>query len=80
MNLFFMIGLYTLRRNLNAPSAGQILTGEGSGIMQDLLRCALRYDLPTMHAGARPKVENMIRRHNGFFVMFDHHHGIAEVA
>ena len=33
-----------------------------------------------MHAGARADVEHVVRGADGFLVVFDHQHGVAEVA
>ena len=79
-NLPFRIYSDPCRWNLDAPPA---LTGTGrsvSGFMNDGLGRAFRNDAPTVYAGTGPKVDHMIGSHDGFFIMFDHHDGIAKVA
>ena len=46
----------------------------------DVLRRALRNDLPAVLAGAGADVDHVVRRFDGFLVVFDHDHGVAEVA
>ena len=41
---------------------------------------ALRHDLAAVHAGARADVEHRVGGADGFFVVFDDEHGVAEVA
>ncbi len=40
----------------------------------------MRDDLAAARTGARPKIENVIRRANRFFVVLDHDDGIPEIA
>ena len=51
-----------------------------SGWVSISSRRALRDDLAAVHAGARADVEHVVGGANGFLVVFDHQHGVAEVA
>ena len=51
-----------------------------SGWVSISCRRALRDDLAAMHAGARADVEHRVCGANGFLIVFDHQHRIAEVA
>ena len=59
--------------------ARQILPGEGCVLPENLGRFALSHHQPAMNAGPRPHVDNVIGGKNGFLVMLDHQHGVAEV-
>ena len=67
-------------RQRDLRAAGEILAGERIGMGFDFVRRALRDDPAAVHAGARADVEHRVCGANGFLIMFDHQHRIAEVA
>ena len=67
-------------RQRDLRAAGKILAGERIRMCFDVVGRALRDDLAAMHAGARADVEHLVGGANGFFVVFDDQHGVAEVA
>ena len=58
----------------------EVLAGQRMRIAHDVLRRALRDDVPALRPGARSHVENMVRRHHGFRIVLDDHDRIAEIA
>ena len=71
--------LASLLRQRDLQASGKIVTGQRPGVIEDLLRRPLGDHLAAMAAGPRPHVNDMIRLENGFFVMFNHQHGVAEI-
>ena len=59
---------------------GEIFTGQAFGVGNDFCRGALSDDVAAMNTGARADIDNVVGGHNGFFVMLDDNHRIAEVA
>ena len=49
-------------------------------VLDDVVRRALRDDFAAVHAGPGPDVEHVVGGADGFLVVLDHQHGVAEVA
>jgi hypothetical protein len=60
--------------------AGKILAGDGAGVGHHLGGCARGHDVAAVLAGARPQIEQVIRRAHGVFVVLDDEDGVAQVA
>ena len=67
-------------RHFDARSSGKIICGRRVFRAQDFFERALRDELATARTGARPEIENVIRRANRFLVVLDHDDGIPEIA
>ena len=66
--------------DFNRQFTGEIFSGQRLRIAHDIGRRALRDDVAAMDAGAGANVDHVVREANGILVVFDHDHGIAEVA
>ena len=60
--------------------AGQILPGERSRIIHDLLRRPLRDDFAAVNAGAGSDIDDIIRGENRVLVVLDDDDAVAEIA
>ena len=76
----FLVEFAAFRRYFNLQIATQVLGGQTAFRAEDCRRFARCNDLATMHARADPHVDQVIRRSDGFLVMFDHEDGVADVA
>ena len=73
------IGLRALAGGINLLNTGEILTGDRLGCLKELLHAAFGHDAASMNTRARTEVNNVIGATDGFFIVFHHHDGIAEV-
>ena len=64
----------------DALLAGQVLAGQGVGVVQDFLERALRGHLPAVYARAGADIHDVVGGAHGFLVVLDHDQGIAQVA
>jgi hypothetical protein len=55
-------------------AAGEVLSGQRSGVRDDLGRRALRDDPAAVHAGARPEIDDVIGRENRVAIVLDDEH------
>jgi hypothetical protein len=60
--------------------AGQVLAGDTVGIGHDVGGQAFGDHLAAMHAGGRAHVDDIVGVQDGFFIVLDHQHRIAQVA
>ena len=70
----------TRRRDFNALIAAQVGASQGAGVLDHLNRRTGRYYLAAVHAGARADVEHVVGGTDRLLVVFNHHHGVAEIA
>ncbi len=56
------------------------MPGEAVRIGHDLLGRAFGHHRAAMDAGAGPHVDHIVRLEDGFLVMLDHDHRVAEIA
>ena len=61
-------------------SPGEIFAGPGIRRGHQIVDAALRHDMAAMNAGAGADVEHPVGGADGVLVVFDHDHGVAEVA
>ena len=57
--------------------AGEVLTGEGGGVVHDLLRGAVGDEVPAVLAGTGAEIEDIVGFADGVFVVFDNEDGVA---
>ena len=60
--------------------AGEVLAGEGGGVVHDLLRGAVGDEVAAVFAGSGAEVEDVVGFADGVFVVLDDEDGVAEVA
>ncbi len=60
--------------------SGEIAAGQRFGTGHDLFRRALGDDVAAEPAGAGAEIEHVVGVANGFFVVLDHQHGVAQIA
>ncbi len=60
--------------------AGEVLAGEGGGVVHDLLGGAVGDEVAAVFAGAGAEVEDVVGFADGVFVVLDDEDGVAEVA
>ena len=59
---------------------GQVCPGQRCGVVQDVLDGTFSNHLAAVFTRARSQVQDPVGGADGFVVMFDHQHGIAQVA
>ena len=74
------VRLAALGTHLNLHSAGDVSAGERVRLAHDFLGRAMRDQISAMASGAGAEVDHVIRAANGFFVVLDHQHGVAQIA
>ena len=74
------IVLGALIGHIDPLGPAKVLAGDRFRCLKDLAQTALGYDSAAMNPGARTEVNDMISAADGFFVMLDHHHRVAEIA
>ena len=67
-------------RNRDRAPPREVLAGQRLGAGTDVRRRALRHHLTAVHPGTGAHVDHVIGRHDRFFVMLDHDHGVTEIA
>ena len=67
-------------RHFDAAPSGEIGAGQRALFGHQGARIALRHDPAAVHAGPRSDIDQVIRRANGVFVVFDDQHRVAQVA
>ena len=60
--------------------ARKVLPGEAFFVGDDLLRRTTCHHFAAMHARARSHIDHIIGGADGFFIVFDHDHGVAQIA
>ena len=60
--------------------AGEVLAGDGRGVVHDLLRCAVGDEVAAVFAGSGAEIEDVVGLADGVFVVLDDEDGVAEVA
>lgn len=70
----------TLGRDGDLLAPGEVVTGQGLGVRDDLLRRPLGDDGTAVHAGPRADVEHMVGEANGILVVLHHDHRVAQIA
>lgn len=68
-----------LGRDGDLLAAGEVVTGQGFGVRDDLLRRPLGDDGAAVHAGPRADVEHMVGETNSILVVLHHDHRVAEI-
>ena len=66
--------------DLEELSTGQICTGQGLGVGQQILVATAVHHTPTVLAGIRSDVDDPVGRADGVFVVFHDDEGVAQVA
>lgn len=67
-------------RHLDAPSAGDVIAGDGPGRLDEALRRTGVNHLAAVLAGTGADVDHPIRPLDGFLIVFDDNQRVAEVA
>ena len=67
-------------RHFDAPSAGDVIAGDGPGRLDETLRRTGVNHLAAVLAGTESDVDHPIRPLDGFLVVFDDNQRVAEVA
>jgi len=70
----------TLFRDRDLPGAREVLTRQAARVADDLRERSRRHHLATADAGARPEIDDVIRRPHRVLVVLDDDHGVAHVA
>ncbi|MCG3120366.1 MAG: hypothetical protein ALAOOOJD_03029 [bacterium] len=68
------------QRHWNIFAASEVRAGERFLILRHFLRRAGGNDMSATDAGGRPEINHPIRGFNGFVIVLDHDHGVAEIA
>ena len=67
-------------RHQDLPAPSQIVASEAPRCVHHFFCRASRHDLSTVDAGARPYVNEVVRRPHGVLIVFHHNEGVAQVA
>ena len=76
----FGSGGWRNRRDLDAPPAAQVLSGDRIRVRGDLRGGALRDDRAAVHARARAQVDHVVGLPDRVLVVLDHDDRVAEIA
>jgi hypothetical protein len=69
-----------LRPHLNRRSPGDVRPGQRVRLAHDFFRGSVRHQASAMPSRTRAQVDHIIRAADGFFIVLDHEHGVAQVA
>ena len=67
-------------RNRDLELAGQVLAGDGLGLIADGLRGAFDHDVPAENSRAGTEINDMVRGPHGLLIVFHHDYRVAAVA
>jgi hypothetical protein len=74
------VGPHAQTRQRNAALAREVLPGDRGRVRLDVLRSALRHQLPAVRAGPRTEVHHVVGRADRLLVVLDHDHRVAQIA
>lgn len=77
---FVSVSGFSFRRQFDFPSSGEEVGGQGAREAGDLLRGPPGDQFAAVDSGARSEVEHVVGPFNGVEIVFDHQHGVADVA
>ena len=80
ISMLLSVPLATLCRNLDLPFPAEILTGNGSRAIDDILHRTLCDQFSSVDPGLRTYINDMIRSIHGILVVFHHDERIADVS
>ena len=65
--------------NRDLPFTFQVLSRDGCFAVHDVLNRSLRHDFTAVDPGARPDIDDMVRRKHGFFIVFNDQERVADI-
>src|SRR6266404_4084363 len=69
-----------MRWHFDLLRAANVKTGDRTRVVCDIVSRTKRYEFTTVRAGAWSKIDYIVGAPDRFFIMFDHEHGVAEIA